>query len=98
MQEEAQLPQQLQRGGREREGGITRGESVLSARPRVESREVLEEAAPARLPACPPPLADLHPAGRTGERRSCVRRCALSRGCGRTQGPGRRRGRVFCKV
>lgn len=50
-----------------------------------------------RLPACRPPPADLHPAGRTGERRSCVRRCALSRGCRRTQGPGRRRGRVSAK-
>lgn len=68
---------------------------MLSARAREESRAGWRRRR--CLPACTLPPADLHPTGRTGERRSCVRRCALSRGCGRTQGPDRRRDRVSAK-
>lgn len=80
--------------GKNRERGITRGGGCAECRSEGgEPGGPEEEAAPARRP----PPADLHPAGRTSERRSCVRLCALSLGCGRTRGPGRRRGRVSAK-
>lgn len=96
MQEEAQLPQQLQRGGKEREGGsgIARGERVLSARARVESRAGWRRRR--RLPACQPPPADLHPAGRTAiASPACAG--ARCRAAADEHGPGRRRGRVSAK-